>query len=144
MRIIFILIFSIIITYSCAPINKQHGYLIEDVISSSDEMLQFSLGESNENDVYLALGSPSIEISDINNVWIYLISMKRENVFESDQILYQSIFRFEFDENGLLISKDFMNESDFTEIAFSTEKTRVITDTYGITDQIYQSFTRGQ
>ena len=59
-------------------------------------------------------------------------------------MLFQSILRFEFNENGTLITKEFSNEDDFNEIQFSKTKTRVIKDSYGITDQIFESFTRGQ
>ena len=144
MKIIFFLFIVSILSYSCSPINKQHGYLLDDVLNSTDELSKFSLGTSSENDVFMALGSPSIEISDINNVWIYLISVKQRNVFESDNIVYQSIFRFEFDKNGVLLSKNITNQSDFTEIAFSKSKTRVLRNAYGVGDQLYEAFTRGQ
>ena len=138
------LIFIFLISYNCSPINKQHGYLLEDVIRSNEEMSQFIEGTTTESDIFNALGSPSVEISDINNIWIYLISMKKQNVFESDNIIFQSIFRFEFDNEGILVSKFFANEQAFTEIAFSNDKTRVVRENYGLTEQIYDSFTRGQ
>ncbi len=144
MKVILFLVSFIIFIYNCSPINKQHGYLLVDVVNSADKMMEFDIGTTKENDVFEVLGSPSIVISDINNIWIYLISVKRQNVFESDDIVYQSILRFEFDDSGYLKSKDFKNEEDFTEIQFAQEKTRVITDTYGLTEQIYESFTRGQ
>ena len=92
----------------------------------------------------MALGSPSIKISDINNIWIYLVSLKEQKIFENDEVIFQSVIRLEFNRNGSLISKEFINEEDFTEIAFSDDKTRVITNNYGITDQIYETFIRGQ
>ena len=138
------LIFIFLTFYNCSPINKQHGYLLEDVIRSNEEMSQFIEGTTTESDIFNALGSPSVEISDINNIWIYLISMKKQNVFESDNIIFQSIFRFEFDNEGILMSKFFANEKAFTEIAFSNDKTRVVRENYGLTEQIYDSFTRGQ
>ena len=144
MKVIFFLIYLIPILYSCSPINKQHGYLYEDMVSSVEELSQFNLESTTESDVLLALGSPSIKISDINNVWIYLVSLKEQKIFENDEVLFQSIIRFEFNKNGILISKKLINEKDFTEIAFSNDKTRIITDNYGITDQIFESFTRGQ
>ena len=144
MKVILLLVYFILFIYSCSPINKQHGYLLEDVINSSEEMSEFSLGITKENDILKSLGSPSIEISDINNIWIYLISVKQKNVFDEDDMLFQSILRFEFDENGTLITKEFSNEEKFNEIQFSKDKTRVITDSYGITDQIFETFTRGQ
>ena len=39
----------------------------------------------NENDVFEVLGSPSIKISDVDHVWIYLISVKEEKVLEKDK-----------------------------------------------------------
>ena len=144
MKVIFFLIYLIPILYSCSPINKQHGYLYEDMVNSAEELSQFNLESTTESDVLLALGSPSIKISDINNIWIYLVSLKEQKIFENDEILFQSVIRFEFNKDGLLVSKKLINERDFTEIAFSNDKTRIITNNYGITDQIFESFTRGQ
>tara|TARA_B100001093_G_scaffold467218_1_gene486250 strand:+ start:2539 stop:2973 length:435 start_codon:yes stop_codon:yes gene_type:complete len=144
MKVSLSLILIHLILYNCSPINKQHGYLLEDVVNSADETSQFIEGTTKEIDIFKALGSPSIKISDVNNIWIYLISVKEQNIFESDDIVYQSIFRFEFDNKGILMSKYFTNEQAFTEIAFSKDKTRVVTDNYGIADQLYESFTRGQ
>ena len=144
MRIILFLITLCILSYSCSPINKQHGYLLEDVISSADEMSQFSVGVTTESEIFSTLGSPSIEIKDINNIWIYLISLKEKNVFEDDDIIHQSIFRFEFDDNRILVAKDFLNEDNFTMINFSDNKTRVDANNYDIADQFYDMFTRGQ
>jgi len=144
MKIIFLLVSSLIITYSCSPINNQHGYILEDMIISSDSLSHFNLETTTENDILQTLGSPSIIISDINNVWIYLVSIKEENVFEDDDVMYQSIMRYEFDNNGKLLSKEFLDKENFTEIAFSKEQTKVVSDNFGLADQLYDSFTRGQ
>ncbi len=144
MKLILFLISSLIITYSCSPINNQHGYILEDFANSADSISQFSLETTTENEILQTLGSPSIIISDINNIWIYLVSLKRENVFEDDNIIYQYIMRYEFNDNGTLVSKEFFNKEDFTEIAFSKDKTKIFSDDYGLVDQLYESFTRGQ
>ena len=113
MKVALLLLNLLILIYSCSPINKQHGYLLEDVISSANEMSQFSVGVTTESEIFSTLGSPSIEIKDINNIWIYLISLKEKNVFENDDIIHQSIFRFEFDDNRILVGKDFLNKDNF-------------------------------
>ena len=143
MKLIFFIISSFILTYSCSPINNQQGYILEDVVSANS-LSQFDLETTTENEILQTLGSPSIIISDVSNIWIYLVSIKRENIFENDDIFYQSIMRYEFDNNGKLLSKEFFNEKDFTEIAFSKDKTKVISDNFGLADQLYESFTRGQ
>ncbi len=144
MRLILFIISSFIIAYSCSPINNQHGYILEDIVNLDSSIAQFNLETTTENEILEILGSPSIIISDINNIWIYLVSIKRENIFEEDDLMYQSVMRYEFDNNGKLLSKEFFNKEDFTKIAFSKDKTRVFSDDFGLADQLYDSFTRGQ
>ena len=140
---LFILLISLIL-YSCSPINKQHGYLIDDFLMSSDSISEFSQGNTSKSDIYRIMGSPSIEIFDVNDVWIYLVSIKEKKVFEQDEIQFQNIYRFVFNSSGILEKKEVIDNNKFTQIVFSKEKTRVIRDAYGITDQLYDAFTRGQ
>ena len=143
MRLI-LLIALLLILYNCSPINKQHGYLLDDFLMSSDSISKFSEGNTSKSDIYSAMGSPSIEIFDVNDVWIYLLSVKEKKVFEQDVIEFQNIFRFEFDSSGILKNKEVIDAQSFNQLVFSKEKTRVIRDAYGITDQLYETFTRGQ
>ena len=139
-----ILIILSLILYSCSPINKQHGYLIDDFLMSSQSILEFSEGNTSKSDIFKIMGSPSIEIFDVNDVWIYLVSIKEKKIFEQDSIEFQNIYRFEFDSSGILKQKEVVDKQSFTQIVFSNDKTRVTRDAYGITDQLYDAFTRGQ
>ena len=143
MRLYILLIVSSIL-YSCSPINKQHGYLIDDFLMTSNSISDFSQGNTSKSDIFSVMGSPSIEIFDVNDVWIYLVSIKEKKVFEQDEIEFQNIYRFEFNPSGILEKKEVIDNSNFTQLVFSKEKTRVIRDAYGITDQLYDAFTRGQ
>ena len=134
----------LLILYSCSPINKQHGYLLDDFLISSEKISEFELKNTTKNDVFAAMGSPSIEIQDVENVWIYLLSLKEKKVFDEDQLLFQSIYRFEFDDSEILIQQALLNAENFNKIAFSSNETRVERNAYGITDQLYDAFTRGQ
>ena len=133
-----------LILYSCSPINKQHGYLLDDLLISSEEILEFEVKSTTKNEVLNVMGSPSIEIQDIENVWIYLLSLKEKKVFNEDELLFQSIYRFEFDDNGILIDQTLLTVDNFNKIAFASEETKVDRNAYGITDQLYDAFTRGQ
>ena len=137
-------ILLLLIIYSCSPINKQHGYLLDDFLVSSEKISKFELNNTTKNDVFDAMGSPSIEIQNVENVWIYLLSLKEKKVFDEDQLLYQSIYRFEFDDSGILIEQAFLTADNFNKIAFSSDETKVDRNAYGITDQLYDAFTRGQ
>ena len=133
-----------LILYSCSPINKQHGYLLDDLLISSEEILKFEVKSTTKKEVLNTMGSPSIEIQDVENVWIYLLSLKEKKVFDEDELLFQSIYRFEFDDNGILIDQTLLTADDFNKIAFASEETKVDRNAYGITDQLYDAFTRGQ
>ena len=134
----------VLILYSCSPINKQHGYLLDDLLISSEEILKFEVNSTSKNEVFNAMGSPSIEIQDVENVWIYLLSLKEKKVFDEDELLFQNIYRFEFDDNGILIDQTLLTADNFNKIAFASEETKVDRNAYGITDQLYDAFTRGQ
>ena len=137
-------ILLLFILYSCSPINKQHGYLLDDFLVSSEEISKFELQNTTKNDVFNVMGSPSIEIQDVENVWIYLLSLKERKVFDEDELLFQSIYRFEFDNSGILTEQTFLTADNFNKIAFSSDETRVERNAYGITDQLYDAFTKGQ
>jgi outer membrane protein assembly factor BamE (lipoprotein component of BamABCDE complex) len=137
-------ILLLLILYSCSPINKQHGYLLDDLLVSSEKISKFEIKITTKNDVFDAMGSPSIEIQDVENVWIYLLSLKEKKVFDEDQLLFQSIYRFEFDDSGILTQQALLTADNFNNIAFSSDVTRVERNAYGITDQLYDAFTRGQ
>ena len=143
MKIIKIFLLSSIL-YNCSPINKQHGYLVDDILMSSEKIIAFSEGKTTKSEIFREMGSPSIEIYDVDDVWIYLLSLKEENIFENDTIEFQNIYRFKFNENGIMEEKTILTEANFSDIQFSKEKTRVIRDAYGITDQLYEAFTRGR
>ena len=136
-------ILLLFILYSCSPINKQHGYLLDDFLVSSEKISKFEVKNTTKNDVFNAMGSPSIEIQDVENVWIYLLSLKERKVFDEDELLFQSIYRFEFDNSGILIEQTFLTADNFNKIAFSSDETRVERNAYGITDQLYDACTRG-
>ena len=137
-------ILLLFILYSCSPINKQQGYLLDDFLVSSEKISKFEVKNTTKNDVFDAMGSPSIEIQDVENVWIYLLSLQERKVFDEDELLYQSIYRFEFDNSGILIEQTFLSDDSFNKITFSSDETRVERNAYGITDQLYDAFTRGQ
>ena len=138
------LLLLLLTLYSCTPINKQHGYLIDDLLISSEKMSDFEVNNTTKDQIYNAMGSPSIEIVDVEHVWIYLLSLKEKKIFDEDILLFQNIFRFEFNESGILVERSILTADDFNKIAFSKDKTKVRRDAYGITDQLYDAFTRGQ
>tara|TARA_B100000029_G_scaffold428366_1_gene438239 strand:+ start:642 stop:1001 length:360 start_codon:yes stop_codon:yes gene_type:complete len=117
--------------------------MLDDVLYALDDTGSLNFEQSHKNDVLEALGSPSIKIKDVDDVWIYLVSVKEEKVFDDDEIHFQEILRFQFDDDNIVKNFQVLNQNNFTEIAFSNERTTITRDAYGIADQLYDSFTRG-
>ena len=59
-------------------------------------------------------------------------------------MIFQNIYRFVFDKDEVLTEMVILTEDNYNKIAFSTDKTTIRRDAYGITDQLYDAFTRGQ
>ena len=68
--------------------------------------------------------SPSIEIFDVNDVWIYLVSIKEKKVFEQDEIEFQNIYRFEFNSSKILKKKKELSMVVDLINSFSKEKNK--------------------
>ena len=134
----------LIFLYSCSPVNKQHGYLVDDILISSEKISNFRVDITTRAEIYAAMGSPSIEINDVDNVWIYLLSLKEKKVFVEDDLLFQNIYRFVFNKEEILVDATVLTEENFKKIAFSSDTTSVRRDAYGVTEQLYDAFTRGQ
>ena len=117
--------------------------MVDDIVYALDDLSALSTNKSHKNNVLEALGSPSIKISDVDDVWIYLVSIKQENVFEEDTINFVQILRYQFDSNDNVMKFDLLDQNNFTKIAFSNDKTTITRDAYSISDQIYDAFTRG-
>ena len=117
--------------------------MVDDMYFAAKDIESLKSNKSNKNDVLKALGSPSVKIRDVDDVLIYLVSVKQKNIFEEDEINFIQIIRYEFDNNGNVIKYDLLDKNNFKQIAFSDEKTTITRDAYGISDQIYDAFTRG-
>ena len=130
---------------SCSPILQSHGYKMENTTNIADLLSDIkSSNTSNKDDIIKLYGNPSIKISDVDQTWIYLISEKKKNVFKKDEVRFQFVLSFKFDDQGNVINKNLVDQQSINLIAFSKDKTKVPSSSYNLADQLIQSFTRGQ
>ena len=134
----------IIFLNSCSPIVKTHGYKIENPDIFVDLVTDLGSKLNSKEDVIKNFGTPSIKVEDINNTWIYLVSNKKKNIFKKDEIDFQFIIKFTFDDNDQLLQNEIIDKSLINEISFSRDKTRIPSSSYDLADQIIDSFTRGR
>ena len=129
---------------SCSPIIKTHGYTIENTSDFSDFISEIvSNDEVSKQKILDDLGSPSVIIKDVDNTWIYLLSTKRERSFSDSELQAQFIIKLVFNKDDLLINHEILTGDNFNKIAFASETTKGPSNSYGITDQFMEAFTRG-
>ena len=137
-------IILIVFLNSCSPIIKTHGYTIENTSDFSDLIAEIALNEKvSKQKILDDLGSPSIIIDDIDNTWLYLLSTKRERSFSDSEQEDQFIIKLVFDTKDLMVNHEILTSENFNKIAFTTDTTKGPTNSYGITDQFIDAFTRG-
>jgi outer membrane protein assembly factor BamE (lipoprotein component of BamABCDE complex) len=128
---------------SCSPIIKTHGYTIENTSDFSEFISEIATKEKVSKQKILGeLGSPSIIIDDVDNTWLYILSTKQEKSFSDSELRAQFIIKLAFDANDLMISHEILTGEDFNKIAFSKDTTKGPSNSYGITDQFIEAFTR--
>jgi len=129
---------------SCSPIIKTHGYIIENTSDFSDFISEIASNDNvSKQKILEDLGSPSIIIDDVDNTWLYLLSTKRERSFSDSELQAQFIIKLVFNKNDLLINYEILTGKDFNKIAFSSVTTIGPSNSYGVTDQFIEAFTRG-
>ena len=135
-RIIIIILFFL---SNCAPVYKQHGYQVEDILLKESP----KIGIDSKKDIFDSYGTPSIKIEDVDNTWLYIVSQKKKNVFSKDVFKEQLIFAFKFDKDNVLLSSSIYDQSNMREINKNSNKTSNEKSNYTILDQISDAFTRG-
>ena len=129
---------------SCSPIIKTHGYIIENTSDFSNFIPEIASNDNvSKQKILDDLGSPSIIIDDVDNTWLYLLSTKRERSFGDSELQTQFIIKLVFNKDDLLINHKILTGEDFNKIAFSSITTKGPSNSYGITDQFMEAFTRG-
>ena len=84
----------LLLLYSCSPINKQHGYLMDDLLISSDKISEFEPNITTRDEIFQAIDLGIIHSDD-------LIQALNTRCITGDVIL-----------TGTSISKDFLSMAD--------------------------------
>ena len=144
MNRIFPYILLLLFLNSCSPIIKTHGYIIENTSDFSNFISEIASNDNvSKQKILDDLGSPSIIIDDVDNTWLYLLSTKRERSFGDSELQAQFIIKLVFNKDDLLINHEILTGENFNKLAFASETTKGPSNSYGITDQFIEAFTRG-
>ena len=139
MKLIYIIIITSVVLFGCSsPIIKPHGYYVEDILYSEIIVLGAS-----KQDVFKSLGSPSVKVEDVDNVWLYIANSKEQKVFAEDVLLAQMVFSFKFDKDDILIEQNTYETNSANNLTQDGMRTSTEKSNYSVIDQVIDAFTRG-
>ena len=134
-----IIIFLFIIT-SCSTnkVVNNHGTL-----SLEKRLDKISLNISNINDVITVLGPPSTKSTFDDNIWMYIERKKaNQSIFMlgKKKVIKNNVLLVQFNNQGMLINKEFYNINDFKKINFDKDITEKAYDKKTFISNIFSSF----
>ena len=138
MKKIFLLILFFLITLNCTKnkVSNTHGIrLVENKYSN------LIINKSNKNDVRKIVGPPS-SISNFKNKWIYIerqINSQSLLKLGKKKISSNNVLVLEFNERGVLTSKNLLNIDDMNEITKSKKITKKKFDQNNIVYDIFST-----
>ena len=120
-KILFFIILIGLTNCKLNVVNKTHGSLNLD-----KKHKKLEINTSNKNDIVILLGPPSTVSEFDNNKWYY-IERKVTNTsmltLGREKVLKNNVLVLELDENGILITKEFLKFDDMKDIKFSKNTT---------------------
>jgi len=120
-KILFFIILIGLTNCKLNVVNKTHGSLNLD-----KKHKKLEINASNKNDIVILLGPPSTVSQFDNNKWYY-IERKVTNTsmftLGREKVLKNNVLVLELDENGILITKEFLKFDDMKDIKFSKNTT---------------------
>ena len=123
MKKIIILILFFFITLNCSKnkVSNTHGVRF---VENKYEIIK--LNKSNKNDVRKIIGPPS-SISNFDNKWIYIERKLNSQSFYKlgkKKISSNNVLIIEFNEMGILISKNLLSIDDMNEVLTAEKNTK--------------------
>ena len=138
MKKIFLLILFFLITLNCTKnkVSNTHGIRLVE-----KKYLNLIINKSNKNDVREIVGPPS-SVSNFNNKWIYIERQKNNQSLiklGKKKISSNNVLVLEFNERGVLTSKNLLNIDDMNKITNSKKLTEKKFDQNNIVSDIFST-----
>ena len=135
-----IIIFFLFIITSCSTnkVVNNHGTL-----SLEKKLDKISLNISNINDVITVLGPPSTKSTFDDNIWMYIERKKaNQSIFMlgKKKVIKNNVLLVQFNNQGMLINKEFYNINDLKKINFDKDITEKAYDKKTFISNIFSSF----
>ena len=138
MKKIILLFLFFLITLNCTKnkVSNTHGIRLVE-----KKYLNLIINKSNKNDVREIVGPPS-SVSNFNNKWIYIERQKNNQSLiklGKKKISSNNVLVLEFNERGVLTSKNLLNIDDMNKITNSKKLTEKKFDQNNIVYDIFST-----
>ena len=110
-----------LILASCTPIVANRGNMLEE-----DRIAQVKAGASSKNDVFEALGSPSIVSTFDDNTWYYVGQRTEREAFFKPVITDRKVIAVQFDDTDHVKSMDRIGLDQATDVEPFEETTPAV------------------
>jgi len=94
------------------------------VINLEQKKDVFFLGKTNKNDVIKEIGETLLKEYPEENSWIYIETETKRNLLGKKIIIKNDILMLEFDDKGILLTKNFFNLKNMKDLNFNDEITK--------------------
>ena len=118
--ILYLSLFLFTLNCSINKVSNIHGFRLLD--TKTEKLL---ISKTNKNDVRKILGPPS-SISKFDDIWFYIDRKKtNQKIFKlgKKKISKNNVLIIEFDNKGIVISKEILDINDMNEIKIADKKT---------------------
>ncbi len=118
--ILYLSLFLFTLNCSINKVSNIHGFRLLD--TKSEKLV---ISKTNKNDVRKILGPPS-SISKFDDIWFYIERKKtNQKIFKlgKKKISKNNVLIIEFDNKGIVISKEILDINDMNEIKIADKKT---------------------
>ncbi len=118
--ILYLSLFLFTLNCSINKVSNIHGFRLLD--TKSEKIL---ISKTNKNDVREILGPPS-SISKFDDIWFYIERKKTNQKISSlgkKKLSKNNVLIIEFDNKGIVISKEILDINDMNEIKIADKKT---------------------
>ncbi len=105
----------------CTPIIANRGNMLDE-----DRIAQVKTGTSSKNDVFEALGSPSIVSTFDDNTWYYVGQRTVREAFFKPQVTDRKVIAVEFDDTDHVRKVDRIGLDQAVDVEPLTEKTPAV------------------
>jgi outer membrane protein assembly factor BamE (lipoprotein component of BamABCDE complex) len=116
---------------ACAPIVRSRGHVLDE-----EALAGIEVGAASQDDVFLALGSPSSINAFGDTTWYYVSGRTERTAFFADELKEQQVVAIAFDDSGTVAGVERYGIDDRWDLALVERETPTYGKKLGVLQQL--------